>query len=281
MTCLVEPPIEAGAATVALGSNGVEQGLGQVDAATTASHTFVTDCGLHGLARSGVQDGQALAALGVIVGFGTHEFKRQSNLHVAIGIDVPATGTQTTFPVCDVTLAGGALTLTGVGSTSNRLDIGETAGSTVPVGGRSWRRGYWGWGGWGCGYRSGSCGTAWCESRLLGHRAGGGDHSRRWRSRLGSDHGSWGTRACDSGSSVWSSWDGRETSTREFCRDDGTCCVDPHGDRNIDGSPGSLGDHIWRWLTRNEGSSTADGCQSGEDEFGDWGHFVDCDVFED
>jgi hypothetical protein len=96
--------------TVAIGSDSLEQSVSQINGVALATHTLVADSRLHDGAVGGF-DAETLAAVRVAVGEGAHQAVRQSNLHVAGSVDVPAASTETTVVVSYVACAGIALTL--------------------------------------------------------------------------------------------------------------------------------------------------------------------------
>jgi len=109
---LVEPPFNPADTAVARAvGDGGEESIGAVDGAVNTTHTLVADRGLDCGARGRIVQSQGTAAVWVVVGFGAHEFVRQCDLHVAVGVAGPAASTQTTIPVSDISNAGIALTL--------------------------------------------------------------------------------------------------------------------------------------------------------------------------
>lgn len=98
----VEPPLNVVDATVAVGSHSVEESISQINGITRATHALVTDGGLDNV-PSRALDAKAAAAVWVVVGQRAHQLIWQSDLHVAVGVDIPAAGAEATVPVRDVT----------------------------------------------------------------------------------------------------------------------------------------------------------------------------------
>jgi hypothetical protein len=93
--------------TLPIGDGG-EHLACQVDGAANTAHTFVFDGAFDRCASDGVLDSHHLAAVGVGVAGCAHEFEGESDGHLALGVDVGAAGSETSFIVGDVTFAGGA-----------------------------------------------------------------------------------------------------------------------------------------------------------------------------
>lgn len=130
----VEPPIEVRAPAIATVSDSEEQRLCQVNTASDAAHALVADRGLNGLTCARVHDGQALAAVRIVVGRQSHELKGQRDLHVTVGVDVPSTCAETPGPIGDVSLACLIGTLTVIGGAGH---VSGTGGTRKCAGGRS------------------------------------------------------------------------------------------------------------------------------------------------
>lgn len=106
----VEPPLYSFDATITIGRNFGEEGISKVDRFCLAAHTLVTDSCLDNASIRRL-DAKALAAERVAVGLGAHHAVWQGNLHVTVGIDIPATGTEAAIVVCHIAAAGIALAL--------------------------------------------------------------------------------------------------------------------------------------------------------------------------
>lgn len=88
---LVQPPLNTALAAIAFTvCDGAKEGIGAVNGTIDTTHALVADGGLDGGARGGVVQGNRATAIWVPIRLASHEANWKSDLHLAVGVDVPA-----------------------------------------------------------------------------------------------------------------------------------------------------------------------------------------------
>lgn len=107
VTCsqlVVEPPLHVAHAAQVQSTIAqlAEERLNEVDASISATTTLIANDSRSSRAVSRIVDGDALAAVRVAIALSTHELPGKSDPVLGVSIDVPATSTEATAPIGEV-----------------------------------------------------------------------------------------------------------------------------------------------------------------------------------